>query len=245
MLITSSRYRLLQPGQFLYLLILLASIARGPALAAEKTITHRCSDIMVEVISTSTEDHERICTGAQQADAFFASHGIKVQHPIRIQLHESAINQHPAHIGLYDSRQHKIDLLSYRQALEQCSEQPPFDVPMCEPIYRSFVVHEISHAIVDQNLQYRPASLVAQEYLAYAAQFDTMDEDLREKILQGYDVEPFDDFDNMSVIYYELDPNAFGVKAFLHYQSLAEPGRSIRDLLSGELKPAVQQRYWW
>ena len=224
---------------------LLISLASNSTPVIADLPAQPCADLQVEVISTSTADFDRVCAGAAKADAFFRSHGITMQKPIQIRLHESMINSHPAHIGLYDSKQHQIDLLSYPQTLEQCREKPPFGVSMCEPIYISFVTHEISHAIADQNFQYRPVPMIAQEYLAYVAQFATMETNARSQILQLYDVEPFDGLENMSIIYYELNPNAFGVKAFLHYQSLSSPGEFIRDLLSGDTKPKTQPNYWW
>ena len=230
-------------SRFYLYAILLASLASGSTLAAADPIAYQCADLPIRVISKSSKDLERVCAGAAKADAFFESHGIKIKNPIPIRLHESIINNHPAHIGLYDSKHNQIDLLSYQQTLQRCHEQPPFGVPMCEPIYISFIVHEISHAIADQNFQYRPVPLIAQEYLAYVAQFATMDSPSQADILQHYDLEPYDSLESMSIIYYGLDPNAFGIKTFLHYQSLSNPGQFIRDLLSGAIKPKTKSLY--
>jgi hypothetical protein len=116
---------------------------------------------------------------------------------------------------------------------------------MNNALYASFVIHEVAHAIAEQNFNSAPASLIAPEYLAYVAQLSTMDEPLRLQILQGYQVTPFAGIQDMSSIYYALDPNAFGVKAFLHYESLKDKTRFIQGLLTGAIKPVRPQREWW
>jgi hypothetical protein len=63
-----------------------------------------------------------------------------------------------------------------------------------------------------------------------------MEPNVRSKILQEYSVAPFAGVEDMSLTYYELDPNAFGVKVFLHYQSLADKSGFIQGLLSGSIK---------
>ena len=192
-----------------------------------------CPAIEVQVTAESPQDRALVCEGAMQARAFFRMHGIAMQHPIRIRLHRSVIENHVFHIGVYDASQRRIDLLTPAAARHRCRLQSPFGLPMDEPLYTSFVVHEVAHAIADQNFAIRPVSQVAQEYIAYAAQLTMLPAAQRCEILQRYTVAAFDDIGEMSSTYHALDPSAFGVKVFRHYQSLTDKGAFIRELLSG------------
>jgi hypothetical protein len=118
---------------------------------------------------------------------------------------------------------------------------------MNEALYVGVVVHEIAHAIAGQHFEIRPASVVAQEYIAYAAQLSTMEPETRSEILQRYDLAAFGGIGEMSSTFYGLNPSGFGVKVFRHYQSLSGPGRSqfIRGLLSGAIRPTDSEPEWW
>ena len=110
-------------------------------------------------------------------------------------------------------------------------------------MYESVIVHEVSHAIVEQNLAYRPSSRVVHEYIAYAAQLSTMTPDLRRDILRRYQRPGYADVDEMSWVYYELDPSGFGVKVYRHFLTLTDPGRFLHDLLDGTIRPPAERSH--
>ncbi len=207
----------------------------GAAAAAQAAQAVDCPAIAVEVTAESPQDRALVCEGAILARAFFRRHGIAMKHPIRIRLHRSAIEDYAFHIGVYDAAQRRIDLLTPAAAQRLCRLHSPFGLPMDAPLYISFVVHEVAHAIADQNFKVRPSSQVAHEYIAYAAQLAMLPAAQRSEILQRYTVAAFDSIGDMSSTYHALDPSAFGVKVFRHYQSLPDQGVFIRDLLSGAL----------
>jgi hypothetical protein len=192
-----------------------------------------CPAIEVQVTAESPQDRALVCEGAMQARAFFLRHGIEMKHPIRIGLHRSALKSYAFHIGVYDASRRRIDLLTSAAARRLCRLQSPFGLPMDAPLYTSFVVHEVAHAIADQNFAIRPVSQVVHEYIAYAAQLTMLPAAQRSEILQRYTVAAFDNIDDMSSTYHALDPSAFGVKVYRHYQALPDKGAFIRELLSG------------
>ncbi len=206
-------------------------------MATAIDISSNCPGLSVYVDSKSSKNLALVCDGAEKAHAFFHSHEIEIKRPIHIKLHAAGINKYPAHIGLYSSKKDQIDLLTLEHAKLLCVRLRPFSMPMNESLYLSFVAHEVAHAIADQNLQKRPSSLIVHEYLAYVTQFATMDLQPQTEILQHYNLEPFQGLENMSLTYYKLNPSAFGVKVFLHYQSLPNQSLFIQGLLSGLIKP--------
>jgi hypothetical protein len=226
---------------YFFLVIFFGISGGGNPVVAEEIIPSNCRAIFVDLDSVSSKDQALVCDGVEKAYAFFRHHGIEIQRQIHFKLHKTGIKNHPAHIGLYGAKKDYIDLLTLEHAKDQCAKLRPFGMQMNETLYVSFVVHEVTHAIVDQNLKSRPSSLIIHEYLAYVAQLATMEVHSQKEILQRYDLEPFTGLEDMSPIYYGLNPSAFGVKAFRHYQSLTEHSRFIQNLLTGDIKPSAQQ----
>ena len=201
--------------------------------------------IPVDEISGLHRDYALVCNGLKKTRAFFQKHGIQIQRPIRFGLHNVEMQNHHGHFGLYDVRAHRVDILSYDEAKRLVDKSRPFGVPMSEGLYISFSVHEFAHAVAEQNLGYQPDSLLVHEYLAYIAQLATMDDALRASILQQYELPGFSNIGEMSPIYYQLDPNAFGVKAYKHYIELENPADFLQKLLSGEIRPSGASVEWW
>ena len=196
-----------------------------------------CPKILVDVGFESERDRALVCAGAAKARAFFRPYGIGLKRRIRLRLHQTEIENRAFHIGLYDAKKDQIDLLTFEQAKRQTAGDSLFGMQMDEPLYVSVVVHEIAHAIAGQNLEIRPRSLVAHEYIAYVAQLSTMEPETLSKICERYESAAFEGIGEMSSVYYALDPSGFGVKAYRHHQALADPGAFIRDLLSGAIQP--------
>ena len=203
-----------------------------------------CPAIRVDVGLESRADRLLVCEGAAKARVFFRSHGIGVKRQIHIRLHAAGIDEHATHIGLYDASKDRIDLLTFEQAERQTAKDSLFGMQMNEALYVSVVVHEIAHAIVGQNLEVRPDSLVAHEYIAYVAQLSTMEPGAQSEILRRYDVAAFESIGEMSSTYYGLNPSGFGVKSFRHFQSVPDQSRFIQDLLSGAIELNGSEMDW-
>ncbi len=195
---------------------------------------YQCPGIEVHVQYLPEKSRTLFCDGARRAVAFMRSHGFDLQRPIGVELRESAMRNH---LGFYDAAKQKIEFLTFDQAVRQCARQSPFGVAMDEELYRSFAAHEVAHAIVDQHFTGAPAKRITQEYVAYVVQLITMAEDKRQLILERYRVAAYKSVDAMSLIYYGLNPSAFGVKAYRHYLSLSDGTAFLHGLMSGEIKP--------
>lgn len=204
-----------------------------------------CPAIVVDVGSGSDEDRVLVCEGVAKARSFFREHGVEVQRRIRVRLHATAMGERSNHIGLYDARNAQVELLTFEQARRQTIDDSLFGMQTNEALYVSVVAHEMAHAIADQNFEVRPASLVAQEYIAYVAQLSTMEPALRAKVLQSYGhLAAFDGIEEMSSTYYGLNPSGFGVKAYRHYLSAPQRSQFINGLLSGVIAPAGFDTEW-
>jgi hypothetical protein len=213
------------------LLLALPAAGQGPAWSDGPAIA-------IDERAFSAKERQLIRDGATVARAFFRSHGVDVQETIRVDARKPDDSDRLPHIGAYSLQNKTIAILTLEQALRQNRDHTLFGLPLDEGLYRSVVVHEMAHAIAEQNFAIADPSLVAQEYLAYVAQLATLESGLREKILRGFELSPYEGIDEMSSVYYQMAPACFGVKAYLHFATLQDPGVFIRGLLSGSIAPA-------
>ena len=221
------------------LLVLMLGIL-SPVVADES-----CPGILLKDEGELEKDYMLVCQGLRNAVDFFHRQGIDIKHSIKVMVHDGAIKDHLEHIGLYNSAHERVDILSHRYARLLSEKTPPFGAQMDDSMYISFATHEFAHAIAEQSFMYEPHSRVVQEYIAYVVQLDSMGEALREQIVGSYQVAAFESFDEVSLIYYLLDPSAFGVKAYKHFSTLDDPDKFINKLLTGEIRAANQRSEWW
>jgi hypothetical protein len=196
-----------------------------------------CPMVVVEQAPADRLSRSAICDGAAAAIRFFSDHGVATTRQICISLRAADTVGFANHIGWYDATTRRIELLNLAQAQRQCRFASPFGMEMDPELYKSFVVHEVSHAITDQHFHRGSASRLTQEYLAYVAQLTTMAPKHRSAIMQRYPLQPFTSMNEMTLLYYALNPNAFAVKSFLHFERQDDQSGLIRDLLSGAVRP--------
>lgn len=189
-------------------------LAAGPARAEAQ----KCPGINAVVSHDTAEELELVCGAVSDAAAFMRDNGFAVTVPISVSVvdHVSGSFPHRA-VGAYNRSTMHIEVLSYAECLKAPERKSGFRVPMTRKLHRSFVVHEVAHAILESNLGPNPPPL-AQEYVAYVAQFATMEPALRSEILARYDVTPFERDSQINANLYMMDPSAFGVMSYLHYQ---------------------------
>jgi len=189
-------------------------LSAGLALA---DVRH-CAGINTTVAHDTPEEVELVCRAVTEAAAFMRENGFSVTQPISVSVvdHVSGSFPHRA-VGAYNRTTMHIEVLSYAECLKASERKSGFRVPMTRELHRSFVVHEVAHAILESHLGSRPPPL-AQEYVAYVAQFATIEPVLRSEILAQYDVTPFERDSQINANLYMMDPSAFGVMAYLHYQ---------------------------
>jgi hypothetical protein len=225
--------------------MLLCLIVALPALAdadpgptpGDKAASSPCPAIRLDPDQFGPAERSLICDAAAATRAFFRAHGVDIRHSIRIRASDHSTDPTLPHIGSYSLTQKTIRLLGLMQAGHQLAQNRLFGLPLNDALYRSVVVHELAHAVADQHFVSRSPSLIAQEYIAYVAQLSTMDPVVREQILKTNKLAPYTDISEMSSTYYGMNPSGFGIKVYRHFISLDDPGRFLRGLLSGDIKP--------
>lgn len=171
-------------------------------------------------------------------------HGIEVTtygaSPADVTLVCNGIANDDNHIGTYSAADSRIDLLSFARA-GKFGEV--FRSPMTKSLYISFVEHELAHAVADRHFAPTATSRLAHEYIAVAQLSSLPDEGLH-GILAGYPLEGFENTGAISLLHYQLNPGAFGVKAYLHSRGLADRSGFIQRLLKGEAGHTAESSVW-
>lgn len=112
------------------------------------------------------------------------------------------------------------------EAISALKMLPPHDV------YRSFVVHEVTHAIVHQNLAVKPTRPLY-EYISMVAQLQSLPETSRSIYLSSFgEVRAEQAFFNELVL--AMEPALFGVAAYRHFLQPENGCGFVRRLLSEE-----------
>jgi hypothetical protein len=243
-----SRHRLPQAraGPWLRLIVMLfcaaiavsafADTGPGPTPADEAAFSP-CPAIRLDPHHFGQAERSLICDAAAETRAFFRAHGVDIRHSIRIRAGVLPTDPTLRHIGSYSLTSKTIRLLGLTPAELRIANSTLFGLPLNDTLYQSIVVHELAHAVADQHFVSSRPSLVAQEYIAYVAQLSTMDPATREQILKANRRAPYTDISEMSSTYYAMNPSGFGIKAYLHFISLDDPGQFLRGLLSGDIAP--------
>ena len=176
---------------------------------------HLCPGLNLQVLAAHPADFQDACSGAQAALNFFTAHGFQVGQQLLIEVVDKLPEAAgPAAVACYLIEHQRILILSYEVFGKR---QSWFEIPVSRELYRSLASHEVAHALAASNFAGLRPALQAQEYVAYAVMFATMNPDLRTRILQALPGTGFDHEIQITAIFYALDPLVFGVEAYRHF----------------------------
>jgi len=199
--------------------------SRNPGVAAPEAIS--CGRALVVLEAGDAVDLRLACEAVDDAVGFLVGHGLDSGQPVSLTIVDTLPSRHEfTALGQFDTRRGEIRLLSLAHSLQACAGNPPFGVPMSSEIHRSFIVHEVIHALTHVAGSAARADPLKMEYVAYVGQFASMSEDLREHLITISGAEPFVTDEEISINVYLLDPNRFGLRSWLHFYR-AEEGSAL------------------
>lgn len=204
------------------------------SLAISATTSYQCcSDTPVVFTYENPDELKCLCSTANAAIAFLTSIGLETTDCTTIRVvNHIPTNQAHTLFGAYDCSTQEVYMLTYSKAAELSKgDQQAFGIDMNEDLWCSFAAHELAHVISEKFLGSQIRAHTAGEYISYVTQLTVLATETREKVLATYrDVEAYQSRNEMSELYYLLDPNRFAVKSYLHFISLKEPKKFIKRL---------------
>ena len=212
--------------------LLLGIVYSGCCPAIAKRLS--CSESLVEFESEEIGDFKCVCEATTAAVAFLKSMGLETSQCITIKLVEHIPFQHDhVLIGAYNPNSLEVKLLTYSKAVELAKLNAPMPgIDLSEEIWCSYAAHELAHVISSQYIDPKVKAHTAGEYISAVTQFSVLPVKVREKILRNYqDIPAYQYRDEMSELYFLLDPNKFAVKCYLHFIAQDNPREFIDHLI--------------
>jgi len=197
---------------------------------------HRCvNQPEVLVSSDNQETIAEVCRASERAIRFLAEYGLTPKREIKFSIIEDRIDSHGyIAYGSYDSRSDSIQLMSYASILAGSENPMMYGEPFDRVHYSGAIAHEVSHAVVQHNLLFKPLSTGPQEYLAHSTQLAVIPEQRKNAIIRAMDVDPWQSGDAISDIYMAIEPGKFAVKSYLHLTTMNDPQSFVKMLLNAK-----------
>lgn len=216
------------------LVIITCAIAFCPQDA--RAVARQCKHNVV-VFSSNSEDANTACEAANSAKLFLQELGLVQERHLRIEIIEKPNDEIPIRAyGCYNHRSKIVSVLSYGDCAQVALERLPYGLALTREMYKSFIVHEVGHAVVEENRLGGSVSRLAHECMAYITQFGAMTTILRKQILDRFEHLSISSLTELSTLTYLMSPDVFAVKCYKYFLNQSDKKAFISDLLVGRIK---------
>lgn len=218
------------------MLVGLALCCCAPFAVAQRRV---CSTGNIPISADNRTDLFQACLAISESRTFLTSLGLKPPTGVAIHIVGDLMRKDGTEheLAYYDGHQCAIHMLDFATARAQVGQGDiqGLKVAMNRPLWRSYVVHELTHAAIHAACGQACPDRAAHEYIAAVAQLSSLPGAVRAEILRGHgNLEGFAEPAEISEIYYALNPSRFMVKSYLHYRRPGNGHQFIKSLL----KPA-------
>jgi hypothetical protein len=194
---------------------------------------NRCAEGAIDVVASSAEERAFACVAAADALRLLSHCGIAPRWSLNVEIMPEV--RHPLGrvvLGLLDTRRKRALITQESNAYALIKETPYAALPR-RAFYRSLIVHEVVHAVVDQNLKRAASTHAAYEYPAYALQIESLAPEHRDIFLSSFDQTALrsDALFNDPVLF--LDPYLFAARAYSHFKRSLDGCAYLNGLLEG------------
>ena len=200
---------------------------------ASVAVKEQCPQASIEVTAHSRSERDLVCTAAVDALDRLGRCHITLRARLNIEVLPEV--RHPVGrvvFGFLDTRRQRV-LVTQEAKIESLVAQTPYAELPRRDFYRSLIVHEVVHGVMDQNLKRPAATHAAYEYPAYALQLASLAPEVRDMFLRGLDQGAIraDALFADPVLF--LDPYVFAARAYRHFNASADGCKLLNALLQG------------
>ncbi|WP_424939618.1 DUF6639 family protein [Aliiroseovarius sp. S253] len=181
-----------------------------PGLAEQ----HACKEMAVEVSSGDRTTNREVCKAARIASKLFASCALPdLLRVVQLELVETLPEGCNAQYHCGESR---VEVLTPSAMSHHRSKNGAFSFVDDEVFFRSVVVHELAHAVMDPVPCPFDDCIVADEYIAYAMQVMSLPPSLQEKFGESPDAGQPISRDALSELMLFMSPDGFAQDVWAH-----------------------------
>lgn len=193
-----------------------------------------CGESEIVVSAASRQEANDTCEAAGRADRKLRKLGLAHEEPLLVEVVEDLEFEAGSCMAYYDAAAEKLQILS-----EPClSESPPPASVLPEMpanvLFESLILHELTHAYLDETLDGEPLPRAAHEYLAYAIQVDAFPEAVRKRLLDKANVVPPVTIEELNDSILFMAPARFAASAWMFFQQNGGGADAVTRVLIGQ-----------
>ena len=192
-----------------------------------------CDTPNISVEADSGKDADFACKATAIAIPRLAALGLTLQEPVQIKVTEILEHVPGAYVAFYCTADREIQVLT-----TECLEDPParataFSEMEAAVLFESLIVHELTHAAIDQWLPHHFVPKIVHEYLAYAIQLDTLPTAERQRILAKANVRGPPDIARINEALLDIAPLYFAAASWLFFTANGGDANHVKSVLDG------------
>ncbi|MDJ1018059.1 MAG: hypothetical protein QNJ35_16230 [Paracoccaceae bacterium] len=207
------------------------------AAAAENR--YACVDPLFSVEGATENEAPRVCADAISAKKTLSLCGMEQARPVTFELRDSIDSPVDHCAGLYQPGSDRVLLISRSKVGSVLPDESVFSVLDDETFYASLVLHELSHAVMDQMVGEEGRCGADYEYVAYALQIESLPEDARQKVVSNTKASGAVDVSRLNDVLLGFKPDLFAVRAWKHFSEEGNGCDFVSDILSGDASLAL------
>jgi hypothetical protein len=197
--------------------VLALILAASPALAEAGPVSVSCPGLSVTVEAADPALVDRTCRSALWAAQRIRTCGFACDVPVSIRVSDNPRLPWDNCLAAYDSADETIEIASPARLADILKPESGFAGLDPGLLFDSLVVHEMTHACLNPQLDLGADEIAKAEYAPYALQFDFLPEDDRQSILDRYTPSGPIDLDQLAPLVLAFDPALSGARSWRHF----------------------------
>ncbi len=193
-----------------------------------------CNTPLIFVDTEDKELHRRVCDIAGSALPVLEQCLLKLVDPVTISFSGELGNPDELCFGLYHQGDEWIELLEPKAFEQAHTDSKSWAALPAAEHFDAIVVHEFTHALVDQTALVERACSADEEYIAYAMQLSTLPDSARDALIAASGVSQPVPVESINQVMFGLSPVSFAVRSWLHFQEPENGCGFVKKIIRGE-----------
>ena len=216
------------------LLLALSASLFGALTAPLQAETLLCPGGEITVEAPDDGSAAQVCELVEEVRPILAECGLEQEAPVSIHVVAEATHVAAPMVGSYAAGSNEIKLTHPDHLSDVILPDHPFARLAPDLTFQSLLVHELSHAFLDQAECTRERCVAEHEYVAYAMQLSVLPPEAREALIGEYVTDKIYGVEILNDFVAESAPLFFASRVWEHFSKPGNGCDFIRKIVSGE-----------